>query len=309
MMFGPRIPVQRHSDTAERILVSGMALLKMLSHARSGIPLEVIGIMLGRRLDEYTIEVADVFSTPQIATGSFVETQDEGFQVEMKGLLDAAGYADLLQIGWYHSHPGFDVWLSGTDTDNQKQMEAMDPRTVAIVVDPVRSVRGKVVIAAFRNIYTYFQPGVQIPSIGYIDPREKTSWIGEAASSNSRALAKGLNREFYEMPIVFSMSEHEETMLKSLHRPPWSNGFRVPSLVKEEVKASEDLKAMRATAQNYKKSILEEAELTKADLDIRHVGKVDPKHFIRQTANELSARNGALLARLHVTDGAFAPTS
>jgi 26S proteasome regulatory subunit N11 len=141
----------RHCDTSEKIRVSGIALLKMLKHARNGIPLEVIGVMLGSRIDEFTIEVVDVYATPQVATGQTVETTDERFQVKMAALLEQIGYNDVM-VGWYHSHPGFDVWFSDVDASNQDAMEQQDQRAVGIVVDPVLSVRGKVVIGAFRNV-------------------------------------------------------------------------------------------------------------------------------------------------------------
>lgn len=34
-------------DTSEQIFISSLALLKMLKHARAGVPLEVMGLMLG----------------------------------------------------------------------------------------------------------------------------------------------------------------------------------------------------------------------------------------------------------------------
>jgi 26S proteasome regulatory subunit N11 len=34
-------------DTGEQIYISSLALLKMLKHARSGIPFEVMGLMIG----------------------------------------------------------------------------------------------------------------------------------------------------------------------------------------------------------------------------------------------------------------------
>ena len=53
-------------DTAEKITISPLALLKMLKHCRLGIPFEVMGVMLGEYIDEYTIEVVDVFAMPQL---------------------------------------------------------------------------------------------------------------------------------------------------------------------------------------------------------------------------------------------------
>ena len=47
-------------------------------------------------------------------------------------------------VGWYHSHPGFGCWFSGTDINTQQSFEQLNSRAVGIVVDPVQSVRGKV---------------------------------------------------------------------------------------------------------------------------------------------------------------------
>ena len=47
-------------------------------------------------------------------------------------------------VGWYHSHPGFGCWLSGVDINTQQSFEALNQRAVAVVVDPIQSVKGKV---------------------------------------------------------------------------------------------------------------------------------------------------------------------
>lgn len=47
-------------------------------------------------------------------------------------------------VGWYHSHPGFGCWLSGVDINTQQSFEALSERAVAVVVDPIQSVKGKV---------------------------------------------------------------------------------------------------------------------------------------------------------------------
>lgn len=51
-------------DTAEVINISSLALLKMLKHSRAGVPMEVMGLMLGDFVDDYTIRVVDVFAMP-----------------------------------------------------------------------------------------------------------------------------------------------------------------------------------------------------------------------------------------------------
>ncbi len=74
-------------------------------------------------------------------------------------------------VGWYHSHPGFGCWLSGVDINTQQSFEALSERAVAVVVDPIQSVKGKVVIDAFRLI----NPNMMV--LGQ-EPRQTTSNLG-----------------------------------------------------------------------------------------------------------------------------------
>lgn len=44
-------------------------------------------------------------------------------------------------VGWYHSHPGFGCWLSNVDINTQQAFEQLNSRAVAVVVDPIQSVK------------------------------------------------------------------------------------------------------------------------------------------------------------------------
>ena len=55
----------------------------MLKHCRSGIPFEVMGIMVGEFIDEYTVEVVDVFAMPQLQTTVSVESVDPVYQARL----------------------------------------------------------------------------------------------------------------------------------------------------------------------------------------------------------------------------------
>lgn len=43
----------------------------MLKHGRAGVPMEVMGLMLGEFVDDYTVRVIDVFAMPQSGTVCF----------------------------------------------------------------------------------------------------------------------------------------------------------------------------------------------------------------------------------------------
>lgn len=53
-----------------QVYISSLALLKMLKHGRAGVPMEVMGLMLGEFVDDYTVRVIDVFAMPQTGTAS-----------------------------------------------------------------------------------------------------------------------------------------------------------------------------------------------------------------------------------------------
>lgn len=65
------------------------------------------------------------------------------FQAKMLDMLKMTGRPEMV-VGWYHSHPGFGCWLSGVDINTQQSFEQLSERAVAVVVDPIQSVKGKV---------------------------------------------------------------------------------------------------------------------------------------------------------------------
>ena len=69
--FGTSPQDSNQVDTSETVYISSLALLKMLKHGRAGVPMEVMGLMLGEFVDDYTVNVIDVFAMPQSGTVSF----------------------------------------------------------------------------------------------------------------------------------------------------------------------------------------------------------------------------------------------
>ncbi|XP_035972655.1 26S proteasome non-ATPase regulatory subunit 14 isoform X3 [Halichoerus grypus] len=189
-------------DTAEQVYISSLALLKMLKHGRAGVPMEVMGLMLGEFVDDYTVRVIDVFAMPQSGTGVSVEAVDPVFQAKMLDMLKQTGRPEMV-VGWYHSHPGFGCWLSGVDINTQQSFEALSERAVAVVVDPIQSVKGKVVIDAFRLI------NANMMVLGH-EPRQTTSNLGHLNKPSIQALIHGLNRHYYSITINYRKNELEQ---------------------------------------------------------------------------------------------------
>jgi len=198
------------NDNAEMVYISSLSLLKMLKHGRAGVPLEVMGLMLGEFIDDYTVRVVDVFAMPQSGTGVSVEAVDYVYQTKMVDMLKQTGRPEEV-VGWYHSHPGFGCWLSSVDINTQQAFEQLNPRAVAVVVDPIQSVKGKVVIDAFRLI------SPQQLMMG-VEPRQSTSNIGFLQKPSIQALIHGLNRHYYSIAIGYRKTEQEQDMLLNLHK-------------------------------------------------------------------------------------------
>ena len=70
----------------------------MLKHARAGVPMEVMGLMLGEFVDEYTISVVDVFAMPQSGTGVSVEAVDDVFQQQMMEYVPSAASSSGMSL-------------------------------------------------------------------------------------------------------------------------------------------------------------------------------------------------------------------
>ena len=134
--------------------------------------------------------------------GVSVEAVDPVFQTKMLDMLKQTGRPEMV-VGWYHSHPGFGCWLSGVDINTQSSFEALTERAVAVVVDPIQSVKGKVVIDAFRLI----NPNTMIT--GH-EPRQTTSNLGHLQKPSIQALIHGLNRHYYSISINYRKNELEQ---------------------------------------------------------------------------------------------------
>ncbi|KAF8529061.1 JAB1/Mov34/MPN/PAD-1 ubiquitin protease-domain-containing protein [Hysterangium stoloniferum] len=265
-------------DNGEVIHISSLALLKMLKHGRAGVPMEVMGLMLGEFVDEYTVQVIDVFAMPQSGTTVTVESVDHVFQQRMAEMLKQTGRTEMV-VGWYHSHPGFGCWLSSVDINTQQSFESLNSRSVAVVVDPIQSVKGKVVIDAFRLINPHSVVLGQ-------EPRQTTSNIGHINKPSIQALIHGLNRHYYSIAVNYRKTELEQAMLMNLHKRNWTEGLKLKDFKVHQESNEKAIKSMLTLSEAYNKSVQEESTLTPDQLKTRHVGKQDPKRHLEEAVEE-----------------------
>jgi len=271
-------------DTAEKIQISSLSLLKMLKHGRAGVPMEVMGLMLGQFVDDYTITCVDVFAMPQHGTGVSVEAVDAVFQSNMLEMLKQTGRPEMV-VGWYHSHPGFGCWLSGVDMNTQQSFEQLNARAVAVVVDPVQSVKGKVVIDAFRMIAGQNQMMMALPT----EPRQTTSNIGFLKKPTIQARIHGLDRHYYSLVIDWRKNDLEEQMLMNLHKKDWSAGLKLTKYEEYQKYSEKKLEDMTRLTKEYSIRVKEEEGKTLDEIEIMNVGKIDPKKHLENDVHDLMA--------------------
>ena len=173
----------------------------------------------------------------------------------------------------------------------------MDGRSVAVVIDPIQSVKGKVVIDAFRLINPH-------AVVSGREPRQTTSNIGHINKPSIQALIHGLNRHYYSIAVNYRKTELEQSMLMNLHKRNWTEGLKLRDfhLHKSEnekaIKVSyfshnlwalttfAALQSMLSLSEAYNKSVQEESTLTADQLKTRHVGKQDPKRHLEETVEK-----------------------
>jgi 26S proteasome regulatory subunit N11 len=245
--------------------------------------MEVMGLMLGEAIDDFTVRVVDVFAMPQSGTGVSVEAVDPVFQANMIEMLKQTGRPEMV-VGWYHSHPGFGCWLSGVDVNTAQSFEQLNPRSVALVVDPIQSVKGKVVVDAFRCI------SPQMVMMGQ-EPRQTTSVVGHLNKPSIQALIHGLNRSYYSIPIAYRKNELETKMLMNLHKRRWTKGLTLARYAEQAAANATVLADLAAQADAYGARVVEEEGKSADEVAVLAAGKADPKKRMEAAITTLMTNN------------------
>lgn len=141
--FSTRI-VGQLSDQALPIFVDLDVMRDMEAHSVSNTRVELGGVMLGRQfvgndgkpfvLVSESLRAEHYFATK----GSFTFTHDTWSEITRRR---SEFHPDLQMVGWYHTHPGWNVFLSGMDLFICENFFSR-PLDVALVIDPVNDDRG-----------------------------------------------------------------------------------------------------------------------------------------------------------------------
>ncbi|KAI5888205.1 Mov34-domain-containing protein [Schizophyllum commune H4-8] len=210
--------------------ISAVALIKMVIHARSGVPHEIMGLMQGKVMGT-TLVIMDSFALPVQGTETRVNAANEAneYMVEyIQGSEKAQRQENA--IGWYHSHPGYGCWLSGIDVNTQMNNQKFQDPFVAVVIDPNRTISaGKVDIGAFRTYPENYTPPNAAASEYQSIPLNKIEDFGAYAN------------QYYQIDVEIFKSSLDDELLGLLWNKYWVNTLSQSPLISNKAYAVSQL--------------------------------------------------------------------
>src|SRR5216683_7741062 len=127
--MGKRKPDQRQP----RVTIEGEVLRQIRQHARSNSKTEVCGVLIGEELGNGLSITARIPGLNAAQAGTYVTFTQDTWEHIYK--IKDKDFPDERIVGWYHSHPGFGIFLSDHDTFIHKNFFSA-PEQVAWVFDP-----------------------------------------------------------------------------------------------------------------------------------------------------------------------------
>ena len=152
------------------------------------------------------------------------------------------------------------------------------------MVDPVQSVKGKVVIDAFRMIAN--QGGMMMMMMAPSEPRQTTSNVGFLKKATIQARIHGLDRHYYSLVIDWRKNDLEEQMLMNLHKKDWTTGLLIRKFEDQQKQTEDMLEGMTRLSKDYLRRVQEEGR-TAEQVEVLNVGKIDPKRHLENDVSEL----------------------
>ncbi|EIN08800.1 Mov34-domain-containing protein [Punctularia strigosozonata HHB-11173 SS5] len=210
--------------------ISAVALIKMVIHARSGVPYEIMGLMQGKVVKD-SLVIMDSFALPVQGTETRVNAANEANEF-MVQYIEGSERVKRMEnaIGWYHSHPGYGCWLSGIDVSTQLNNQKFQDPFVAVVIDPNRTISaGKVDIGAFRTYPENYTPPSASASEYQSIPLSKIEDFGVHAN------------QYYQLEVQIFKSSLDTELLGLLWNKYWVNTLSQSPLISNRAYAVSQL--------------------------------------------------------------------
>ncbi|KAH9962171.1 JAB1/Mov34/MPN/PAD-1 ubiquitin protease-domain-containing protein [Russula dissimulans] len=210
--------------------ISAVALIKMVIHARSGVPWEIMGLMQGKVVGN-SIVIMDSFALPVQGTETRVNAANEANEYMVQYVQESEKVGRLENaIGWYHSHPGYGCWLSGIDVNTQMNNQKFTDPFAAVVIDPNRTISaGRVDIGAFRTYPAGYSPPNASASEYQSIPLNKIEDFGVHAN------------QYYSLDVQIFKSSLDTELLSLLWNKYWVNTLSQSPLISNRAYAASQL--------------------------------------------------------------------
>ncbi|CAL1708983.1 unnamed protein product [Somion occarium] len=266
--------------------ISATALIKMVIHARSGVPYEIMGLMQGKVMGT-SLVIIDSFALPVQGTETRVNAANEAYEY-MVQYIEGSKLVNRLEnaVGWYHSHPGYGCWLSGIDVTTQFTNQKFQDPFVAVVIDPNRTISaGKVDIGAFRTYPENYTPPDAAASEYQSIPLSKIEDFGVHAN------------QYYPLEVQIFKSSLDNELLGLLWNKYWINTLSQSALISNRayaVSQLNDLQQKLAKAQSSVSSTRAPIPLPKDDIKSKMLKEEKKKEEANQLAK--SVKDGAKIA-------------
>jgi len=114
--------------------MSKAALDKVVEHAKSRGQEEVVGILIGRG-EGQTVIVEDAITGRIESTATRAVLPPETIAKIADDIIKQRIQGTI--VGWYHSHPGYGIFMSNVDISTQTRLQQFSRYVTALIVDPL----------------------------------------------------------------------------------------------------------------------------------------------------------------------------
>lgn len=144
---GKQMPLNLARWAAVDIFIEEPALRQAQAHALSSPTREVAGVLVGPRPEKqpdgrYNVYVTDtIIAKYTVMQGASVTYTPESWRYMNDQLWQRYPDESAIMVGWYHTHPGFGIFLSGMDQFIHQNFFTQTWH-VALVLDPIAKTSG-----------------------------------------------------------------------------------------------------------------------------------------------------------------------
>lgn len=114
------------------VSISQVALDKVVEHAKNRGHEEVVGILIGRVVGQ-TVVVEDAITGRIESTATRAVLPPDTIAKIADDIIKQRVQGNI--VGWYHSHPGYGIFMSNVDVTTQTRLQQFSPYVTALIVD------------------------------------------------------------------------------------------------------------------------------------------------------------------------------